>query len=117
MPQWAGSCWYYLRYIAAKNSARFTDKHAEYYWMGGERPAGTVLLHSLAEWNAQVDKLVHLAFVDGKRPPYVVEFAPVSDALATQVRQTANLDVDGFKSFAGRIRRATYFQRTRDFFL
>ena len=34
MPQWAGSCWYYLRYLDAKNSAAFVGKEAEQYWMG-----------------------------------------------------------------------------------
>ena len=35
MPQWAGSCWYYLRYIDAQNSARFVGSEAERYWMTG----------------------------------------------------------------------------------
>jgi leucyl-tRNA synthetase len=34
MPQWAGSCWYYLRYLDARNSAAFVSKEAESYWMG-----------------------------------------------------------------------------------
>ncbi|MFO1512354.1 MAG: class I tRNA ligase family protein [Verrucomicrobiota bacterium] len=40
MPQWAGSCWYYLRYLDAKNNASFVGKDAENYWMksGGEKP-------------------------------------------------------------------------------
>jgi leucyl-tRNA synthetase len=36
MPQWAGSCWYYLRYLDAKNSNEFVSKDAENYWMGGK---------------------------------------------------------------------------------
>jgi leucyl-tRNA synthetase len=35
MPQWAGSCWYYLRYLDAKNDAAFVGREAESYWMGG----------------------------------------------------------------------------------
>jgi leucyl-tRNA synthetase len=35
MPQWAGSCWYYLRYLDAKNPATFVSKVAENYWMAG----------------------------------------------------------------------------------
>ena len=35
MPQWAGSCWYYLRFLDAKNSGAFVGKEAENYWMGG----------------------------------------------------------------------------------
>ncbi|MGA3143424.1 MAG: class I tRNA ligase family protein [Verrucomicrobiota bacterium] len=34
MPQWAGSCWYYLRYLDTKNSNAFVSKEAESYWMG-----------------------------------------------------------------------------------
>ncbi|MBC8097117.1 MAG: leucine--tRNA ligase, partial [Akkermansiaceae bacterium] len=34
MPQWAGSCWYYLRYLDARNEAGFVSKEAEQYWMG-----------------------------------------------------------------------------------
>ena len=34
MPQWAGSCWYYLRYIDARNDKSFIDRGPEGYWMG-----------------------------------------------------------------------------------
>jgi len=33
MPQWAGSCWYYLRYIDPKNNKQSWDKEKEKYWM------------------------------------------------------------------------------------
>lgn len=33
MPQWAGSCWYYLRYIDPKNDKAFVDSEKEKYWM------------------------------------------------------------------------------------
>ncbi len=32
MPQWAGSSWYYLRFIDPKNDATFVDKAKEKYW-------------------------------------------------------------------------------------
>jgi leucyl-tRNA synthetase len=35
MPQWAGSCWYYLRYLDSKNEGAFVGKAVENYWMGG----------------------------------------------------------------------------------
>jgi leucyl-tRNA synthetase len=38
MPQWAGSCWYYLRYCDASNAGRFVGLDAERYWMGGGKP-------------------------------------------------------------------------------
>ena len=34
MPQWAGSSWYYLRYIDPKNKSKFVDAKKEKYWMG-----------------------------------------------------------------------------------
>jgi leucyl-tRNA synthetase len=36
MPQWAGSCWYYLRFCDPQNDERFVGEEAERYWMGGE---------------------------------------------------------------------------------
>ncbi|HWG97882.1 MAG TPA: leucine--tRNA ligase [Pilimelia sp.] len=38
MPQWAGSCWYELRYLDPDNGAAFVDPANERYWMG-PRPA------------------------------------------------------------------------------
>lgn len=32
MPQWAGSCWYYLRYIDPKNNQALVDRELEKYW-------------------------------------------------------------------------------------
>jgi len=34
MPQWAGSCWYELRYLDPTNTERFVDAEVERYWMG-----------------------------------------------------------------------------------
>lgn len=34
MPNWAGSCWYYLRYIDPKNDKTFCQSVKEEYWMG-----------------------------------------------------------------------------------
>src|SRR5690554_4726494 len=33
MPQWAGSCWYYLRYLDPGNDERLVDPEKERYWM------------------------------------------------------------------------------------
>ena len=46
MPQWAGSCWYELRYLDPTNADAFVDPANEQYWMGpqGEgHPGGTDL--------------------------------------------------------------------------
>jgi leucyl-tRNA synthetase len=34
MPQWAGSCWYYLRFTDPGNERAFCGREAENYWMG-----------------------------------------------------------------------------------
>ena len=34
MPQWAGSCWYELRYLDPTNEKQFVDPEVERYWMG-----------------------------------------------------------------------------------
>src|SRR3954469_22990138 len=43
MPQWAGSCWYYLRFCDPGNHSRFVGENAEGYWMGGKQPGGVDL--------------------------------------------------------------------------
>ena len=50
MPQWAGSCWYYLRYLDPRNHAAFCGKEAEQYWMSVDLYVGGVehaVLHLL----------------------------------------------------------------------
>src|SRR3989440_896046 len=44
MPQWAGSCWYYLRFCDPQNDKRFVGEEAERYWAAGKHP-GTVDLY------------------------------------------------------------------------
>ncbi len=34
MPQWAGSCWYYLRFLDPRNEDVLVSEEAEKYWMG-----------------------------------------------------------------------------------
>lgn len=70
MPQWAGSCWYYLRYISAKKSDRFIDKDEEKYWMnvdlyvGGAEHAVLHLLYARF-WHKV---LYDLEFLTNKEP-------------------------------------------------
>ncbi|MGL4393752.1 MAG: leucine--tRNA ligase [Brevinema sp.] len=52
MPQWAGSCWYYLRYIDPHNTEQLVDPKKEQYWMpvdlyvGGQEHAVLHLLYA-----------------------------------------------------------------------
>jgi leucyl-tRNA synthetase len=52
MPQWAGSCWYYLRFIDPRNPAHLVDPVKERYWMpvdlyiGGSEHAVLHLLYA-----------------------------------------------------------------------
>jgi leucyl-tRNA synthetase len=41
MPNWAGSCWYELRYIDPTNTERIVDPVNEEYWMGPPEPGAT----------------------------------------------------------------------------
>ncbi len=45
MPQWAGSCWYYLRYTDAKNAQSFVGRDADNYWMASNGRAAGVDLY------------------------------------------------------------------------
>jgi leucyl-tRNA synthetase len=41
MPNWAGSCWYYLRYLDPDNADAFADPANERYWMGPRSAGGS----------------------------------------------------------------------------
>ena len=70
MPQWAGSCWYYLRYIDACNNDKAWDPGKEKYWMpvdlyvGGAEHAVLHLLYARF-WHKV---LFDLGFVSTKEP-------------------------------------------------
>ncbi|MEM9457860.1 MAG: leucine--tRNA ligase [Myxococcota bacterium] len=66
MPQWAGSCWYYLRYVDPRNSSLPWADQAESYWMpvdlyvGGVEHAATHLLYSRF-WHKVLYDLGHVS--------------------------------------------------------
>ncbi|MCR5162794.1 MAG: leucine--tRNA ligase [Thermoguttaceae bacterium] len=70
MPQWAGSCWYYLRYLDPKNSERFVDPEVEKAWMpvdlyiGGAEHAVLHLLYARFWHKVLFDR----GFVSTKEP-------------------------------------------------
>ncbi len=66
MPQWAGSCWYYLRYLDPRNDAEFVSREKERYWMpvdlyiGGAEHAVLHLLYARF-WHKVLFDLGHLS--------------------------------------------------------
>ncbi len=70
MPNWAGSCWYYLRYIDPKNPDKPWDEDLEKYWMPVDLYVGGIehaVLHLLyARFWHKV--LFDLGFVSTKEP-------------------------------------------------
>ncbi len=50
MPQWAGSCWYFLRFVSPNETRRFVEESAERYWMSGHE--------SQNSWRGGVDLYV-----------------------------------------------------------
>jgi len=70
MPQWAGSCWYYLRYLDANNDKEFCSQAKERYWMpvdlyvGGAEHAVLHLLYARF-WHKV---LYDLGYVSTKEP-------------------------------------------------
>ena len=70
MPQWAGSCWYYLRYLDPNNTKDFASQNAIEYWMpvdlyvGGTEHAVLHLLYARF-WHKV---LYDLGLVNSKEP-------------------------------------------------
>ncbi len=66
MPQWAGSCWYYLRYIDPTNDREFVSRDREKYWMpvdlyvGGAEHAVLHLLYARF-WHKVLFDLGHVS--------------------------------------------------------
>ena len=65
MPQWAGSCWYYLRFTDPLNTDNSWSEKKEKYWMpvdlyiGGQEHAVLHLLYSRF-WHHVLHDLVHV---------------------------------------------------------
>jgi len=66
MPQWAGSCWYYLRFMDPRNNEAFVSKEAESYWgpvdlyIGGAEHAVLHLLYARF-WHKVLFDLGHVS--------------------------------------------------------
>ena len=109
MPQWAGSCWYYLRFIDPDNDDRLVDPEKEKYWMpvdlyvGGSEHAVLHLLYARSWHKVLYDagvvstkepfrKLVHQGLILGEME-YTAYVDPAS--LETASLETAAGSEDG----------------------
>ncbi len=108
MPQWAGSCWYYLRFIDPKNNERFVDPELEKKWMpvdlyvGGAEHAVLHLLYARFWHKVLFDrgylstvepfqKLVNQGMILGE-----MEFTAFKDAEGNWISsQLVDIDRDG----------------------
>ena len=83
MPQWGGSCWYYLRYIDPKNAEALVDKKKEKYWspvdfyVGGAEHATRHLIYArfwhkflfdigVVNYDEPFTKLKHVGLIMGE---------------------------------------------------
>jgi leucyl-tRNA synthetase len=116
MPQWAGSCWYELRYLDPTNTERFVDPEVERYWMGPTEHSRTggvdlyvggaehAVLHLLYArfWHKVLHDLGHVSssepFHRLFNQGYVQAYA-YTDERGTYVPADEVEDVDGHGSF------------------
>ncbi|MGI9113924.1 MAG: class I tRNA ligase family protein [Chthoniobacterales bacterium] len=94
MPQWAGSCWYYLRYCDPRNDARFVGKEAEHYWMEG---SGNLL--TIVEWERRLTSLLALAKNKRANRKQFITFGVVERAQADRIKSATRQDVAGFRRY------------------
>ncbi len=96
MPQWAGSCWYYLRFIDPKNSKRAWDPELEKAWMpvdlyvGGAEHAVLHLLYARF-WHKV---LFDLGFVSTREPFHKLFNQGMIQAFAFKNQRNALVPVD-----------------------
>jgi leucyl-tRNA synthetase len=91
MPQWAGSCWYYLRYLDAKNSTRFVHSSVEKYWMGGWLPP----FPKGEQWRVEMRELVDYAYGRKAAKRRRLAFGYVDPQHAEAIRHATDLNVAG----------------------
>ncbi len=109
MPQWAGSCWYYLRFCDPMNEKRFVDVEKEQYWMpvdvyvGGVEHAVLHLLYARFWHKVLYDlghvstpepflRLVNQGLILGELEFHAFQFSgdhAISTALLTDIREEA----------------------------
>jgi leucyl-tRNA synthetase len=125
MPQWAGSCWYELRYLDPQNTEALVDPSLEKFWMGPTeaKPAGGVdlyvggvehaVLHLLYArfWHKVLFDLGHISslepFARLYNQGYIQAFA-YTDERGSYVPAEEVVENDGVFSYQGRPVRREY---------
>ena len=112
MPQWAGSCWYELRYLDPDNERAFVDPAIERYWMGPRFPGDSggvdlyvggaehAVLHLLYArfWHKVLFDLGHLSSFEPYRRLFnqgMIQAAAYTDARGRYVDSAAVAERDG----------------------
>ncbi len=112
MPQWAGSCWYELRYLDPTNENQFVDPEVERYWMGPQHAGDTggvdlyvggvehAVLHLLYArfWHKVLFDLGHLSSNEPYRRLYnqgMVQAPAYRDARELHVEASEVVERDG----------------------
>jgi leucyl-tRNA synthetase len=112
MPQWAGSCWYELRYLDPTNENAFVDPAVERYWMGPQREGDTggvdlyvggvehAVLHLLYArfWHKVLFDLGHLSSFEPFRRLFnqgYIQAAAFTDERGFHVEATEVVERDG----------------------
>ena len=105
MPQWAGSCWYYLRYCDPNNTEHFLSPAAENYWgnsdgfvdfyVGGKEHAVLHLLYSRF-WHKVLNDLGHVKTSE----PFKRYFAPglIMGEIEYSIFKTEGGEIVSFKN-------------------
>jgi len=117
MPQWAGSCWYYLRFCDPRNEREAFSSEAERYWMpvdlyiGGAEHAVLHLLYArfwhkvlfdlgLVHTREPFRKLVNQGMILGYSYRYWDDNVADDPAVQAHVYPTSAVRLDGERAFA-----------------
>jgi leucyl-tRNA synthetase len=115
MPQWAGSCWYYIRFLDAGNKSSFCDSKSAKYWLpvdlyvGGAEHAVLHLLYSRFWHKVLFDrghvpspepfqKLVNQGMILGE-----MEYSAIQDQAGTY-RSAEKFDIDALPAGFSRVK-------------
>jgi leucyl-tRNA synthetase len=94
MPQWAGSCWYYLRFCDPHNEERFADPERLRYWLGENPNCGGVDVYVGGSEHA----VLHLLYARfWHKLLYDYGLVPTKEPFAKLVHQGLILGEDGRK--------------------